>query len=171
MTAGLEVEGSGWIRSTDVAAWGIPTDELWTIARHNLRRAQPELKSAPAGHFMVGDVYTASQLVRLQELITVPEGGLIVGIPHPAAVLIVALTDSASLGNAIMGIVVQPRNTGLFDSMPLPPWARLDNTVLWMRPDGRFEDLDISNVSSDSAELAGSSRFMALVARLGGLDT
>lgn len=173
VTAGLEAQGSGWLRPSDVEKWGIGTDELWTIARHNLRRGAPELQPTGTGYFMIGDQYTGSQLVRLHELVPVPDGGLMISIPHPAVILFVPITDLNSLGSAFLA-VARPWDDSLyaqFNEMPMPPWAQLDECRIWQRQDGGQEDLGIEHNSKDEARLASSPVFMDLISRLGGLGT
>jgi hypothetical protein len=188
VTASLEIRRDDicrWIRPSDVADWGIPTDELWTIARHNLRRTQPEPQFGAKGFSIVGDEYTGSHLIRLTELIGVPENGLLVNVANPFAVIVFPLLDASSLANPML-IMTQHRAHGAVSnpSLPLlsmrdlpmpdvnlPPAARLSEVWLWLRPDGRFEDVSMSEGSSKEPVLKCSPQLAAVITRLGGLGS
>lgn len=162
LVAVLEVEGPQTfhrITPRDAAAWGVPADELWSVALANLRQEDHEITRQDPGSSVTGSSnYVASHALRLGELLVDPAPhGVLVAVPHPFMVLFLPM-----LG--VDTVLLLPRLPEVVDDLHGGEFGALSRHIYWWT-DGVFEHVGIAEVDGNLT-ITGSEQFAALVNRL-----
>jgi hypothetical protein len=176
------VQGLTIVRQSHLRQWGVDAQEVWAVAMHNLRREPVEPIGTLPSHFPYGlvggeSLYTATQVLRLEELISAPapngalvvfpEDTLLAWLPIRGADFVMHLQPFIDFASRL----TDPQSTSHVR------WAEYPYVLWWTRESDGHPRLEGVNLTSDSSTvidgesvplytITGSERFTAMANRL-----
>ena len=162
LVALLEVEAprtAHFIRTPELSEWGVSPEQLWELAVSNLTREDHKIhRQGPFSWVTGSSRYVESQVLRIAELVGHPAPyGVLVAVPHPAAVLFHPMRDGESL-------VVLQQLPKAVASLYGGEFGALSPKVYWWL-EGVFEHVTVTGVD-DNVAISGSERVTGVFNRL-----